>query len=53
MSLPLLLPLCRECLVCLICMVFAMGGRWPYNYNFVGCCLQNLVREPLGTKFKF
>ena len=30
------------CLVCLIWIVFMMGGRWPYSWCFVGCCLQDL-----------
>ena len=25
-------------------MVCEMGGKWPYNYCFVRCCLQNLLK---------
>ena len=25
-------------------LVFEMGGKWPYNYCFVGCCFQNLFK---------
>ena len=25
-----------------ILIVFVMGGRWPYSYCFVGCCLHDL-----------
>ena len=42
MSSPLLLQLCPACLVCLTWIVFMMGGRWPYSWCFVGCCLQDL-----------
>ena len=30
------------CLGRLTWIVFVMGGRWPYSYCFVGCCLQDL-----------
>ena len=42
MSSSLLLQQCPACLVCLTWIVFVMGGRWPYNWCFVGCCLQDL-----------
>ena len=42
MSSSLLLHQCPACLVRLILIVFVMGGRWPYSYCFVGCCLQDL-----------
>ena len=42
MSSSLLLQQCPACLVRLILIVFRMGGRWPYSYFFVGCCLQDL-----------
>ena len=42
MSSSLLLWQCPACLVHLIWIVFVMGGRWPYSWCFVGCCLQDL-----------
>ena len=42
MSLSLLLQQCPACLFRLIGIVFVMGGRCPYSYCFVGCCLQDL-----------
>ena len=42
MSSSLLLQQCPACLVCLTWIVFMMGGRWPYHWCFVGCCLQDL-----------
>ena len=42
MSSSLLLQLCPARLVRLTLTVFVMGGRWPYCYCFVGCCLQDL-----------
>ena len=42
MSLSLLLQQCPGCLVRLTWIVFVMGGRWPYSWCFVGCCLQDL-----------
>ena len=42
MSSSLLLQQCPACLVCLTWIVFLMGGRWPYSWCFVGCCLQDL-----------
>ena len=41
-SSPLLLQLCPACLARLVRMVFEMGGRSPYSYCFVRCCLQDL-----------
>ena len=41
-SSPLLLQQCPACLVRLTWMVFVMGGRWPYNWCFLGCCCQDL-----------
>ena len=38
----LLLQECPACLVRLILIVFVMSGRWPYNFYFVGCCIQCL-----------
>ena len=38
----LLLQQCPACLVRLILIVFVMGGRWPYSWCFLGCCLQDL-----------
>ena len=42
MSSSLLLQLCPACLVPLTLIVFVMGGRWPYSWCFVWCCLQDL-----------
>ena len=42
MSSSLLLQQCPACLVCLIWIVFVIGGRWPYSFCFVVCCLQDL-----------
>ena len=42
MSLSLLLQQCPACLVCLTWIFFVMGGKWPYSWCFVGCCLQDL-----------
>ena len=42
MSSSLLLQQCPACLVSLPWIVFVMGGRWPYRWCFVGCCLQDL-----------
>ena len=42
MSSSLLLQQCPSCLVRLTWIVFVMGGRWPYSWCFVGCCLQDL-----------
>ena len=38
----LLLQQCPACLVRLIWIVFVMGGRWPYSWCFMGCCLQDM-----------
>ena len=37
----LLLQLYPVCLVRLTWIVFVMGGRWPYSWCLVGCCLQD------------
>ena len=42
MNSSLLLQQCPACLVRLTRRVFVMGGRWPYSWCFVGCCLQDL-----------
>ena len=42
MSSSLLLQQCPACLVRLTWVDFMMGGRWPYRWYFVGCCLQDL-----------
>ena len=42
MSSSLLLQQCPACLVHLTWIVFRMGGRWPYSWCLVGCCLQDL-----------
>ena len=39
MSSSLLLQQCPACLVRLAWIVFVMGGRWPYSWCLVGCCL--------------
>ena len=50
MSSSLLPQQCPACLVHLTWIVFVMGGRWPYNWCFVGCCLQDLFNKPNQTK---
>ena len=40
MSSSLLLQQCPACLVRLTCIVFVMGGKWPYSWCLVGCCLR-------------
>ena len=42
MSSSLLLQQCPACLVRLTWIVFVMGGRWPYSWGLVGCCLLDL-----------
>ena len=42
MSSSLLHQQCPACLVPLTWIVFVMGGRWPYSWCFVWCCLQDL-----------
>ena len=42
MSPSLLLQLCPACRVRHIWMVLEMGGRWPYSWCFVGCCILDL-----------
>ena len=44
MSSSLLLQQCLSCLVRLIWMALEIGGRWPYNYCFTGCCFEDLFR---------
>ena len=43
MSSSVLLQQCPACLVRLTWIVFVMGGRWPYSWCFVECCLQDLT----------
>ena len=45
MSSSLLLQQCSECLVRVTCIVFVMGGRWPYSWCLVGCCLRDLFNK--------
>ena len=40
----LLFQQCPACLIRLIWIVFVMGGKWPYSYCFVGCCLQDYFK---------
>ena len=42
MSSSLLLQKYPACLIRLTWIVFVMGGRWPYSWCFVVCCLQDL-----------
>ena len=42
MSSSLLLQQCPACLVRLTWIVFVKGGKWPYSWCFVGCCLHDL-----------
>ena len=57
MSSFLLLQQCPACLVRLAWIVFVMGGRWPYSWCFVGCCLHDLfniariILVPLPSSF--
>ena len=51
MSLSLLLKQCPACLIRLTRMVFVIGGRWPYSYCFVGCCLQDLFNTAHSIHF--
>ena len=44
MSSSLFLQQCPACLVRLTWIVFVIGGRWPYNWCLVGCCLQDLFK---------
>ena len=44
MSSSLLLQQYPACLVRLAWIVFVMGGRWPYSWCFVGCCLHDLFK---------
>ena len=44
MSSSLLLQQCPACLVRLTWIVFVIGGKWPYSWCLVGCCLQNLFK---------
>ena len=37
---------CTTSLIRLISMVLKMGGCWPYNCFFVGCCIQDLFNIP-------
>ena len=41
LSSSLLLQQCHACLVRLTSIVFVMGGRWPYSWCIVVCCLQD------------
>ena len=42
MTLSLLLQQCPACMVRLTWIVFEMGGKWPYSWCFVSCCLHDL-----------
>ena len=44
MSSSQLLQQCPACLVRLTWIVFLMGGKWPYSWCLVGCCLQDLFK---------
>ena len=44
----LFLQQCPACLVRLTRIVFVMGGRWPYSWCLVGCCLQDLFNIALS-----
>ena len=48
MTSSLLLQQCPACLVRQTLMVFVMGGRWPYSWSFVRCCLQDLFNIARG-----
>ena len=49
MSSSLFLQQCPACLVRLTWIAFVMGGRWPYSWCFVGCCLQDLFNIARST----
>ena len=54
MSSYLALQQCSACLFHLAWIVFVMGGRWPYSWCFVGCCLQdlfNIARNIFSSRF--
>ena len=42
MSSSLLPQQCPACMVRLTWIVFVIGGKWPYRWCLVGCCLQDL-----------
>ena len=44
MSLSLLPRQCPACLVGLSSMVCVIGGKWQYNWSFLGCCFQDLFK---------
>ena len=47
---PQLLQQCPACLVHLTWIFFVIGGKWPYTWFFVECCIQflfNIVRSIL------
>ena len=44
MSSSRLLQQCPACLVRLTWIVFLIGGKWPYSWCFVGCCLHDLTK---------
>ena len=44
MSSSLLLQQCPAYLVRLTWIVFETGGRWPYSWCLLGCCLQDLFK---------
>ena len=48
MSSSLLLQQCPACLIRLTRIVFVIGGRWPYSWCLVGCCLQDLFNIALS-----
>ena len=50
MSSSLHLQQCAACLVLLNLIVFVMGGWWPYNCCFLGCCLQDFWNHLTACK---
>ena len=44
MSSSVLLQQCPACLVRPTLIVFVIGGKWPYSWCFLGCCLQDLFK---------
>ena len=54
MSSSLLFQQCPACLVRLTWIVFVIGGRWPYSWCLVGCCLQDLFKiKGLASRYGY
>ena len=53
MSSSLLLQQCPICPIYHIWIVLEMGGKWPYNCCFVGCCFQFSIVCSILVQFPF